>query len=97
MIFSSPDIGPSFANSSLAFAGASGESFTSGGYKTYNTNGARIKQIKPGTEAAKAHWPHVIVIPVTAAAKLTDKGFAAIAVINIPEVIVDVWKTVVMT
>jgi len=90
MIFSSPDIGPNFANSSFAFAGASGESLTSGGYKTYKTKGARIKQIRPGKDAASAHCPHEIVIPVTAAAKFTDNGFAAIAVINIPDVIVDV-------
>ena len=31
MIFSSPVMGPSFASSSLALSGASGESFTSGG------------------------------------------------------------------
>ena len=34
MIFSSPDMGPSFLSSSLARSGASGESFTSGGYTT---------------------------------------------------------------
>jgi hypothetical protein len=48
-------------------------------------------------DAASAHCPHVIVWPIVAAARFTESGFAAIAVMNIPEVTVEVWNTVVMT
>ena len=34
---------------------------------------------------------------MVAAARLTESGFAAIAVMNIPDVIVEVWNTVVIT
>jgi hypothetical protein len=38
-----------------------------------------------------------MVWPMVAAARFTDRGLAAIAVMNIPEVTVEVWNTVVMT
>ena len=44
-----------------------------------------------------AHCAQEMVIPVTDAAKFTDNGLAAMAVMNIPEEIVDVWNIVVMT
>ena len=56
-----------------------------------------MRQMRQGTDAARAHWPQVMVSPMVAAARFTDRGLAAIAVMNIPEVTVDVWNTVVMT
>ena len=56
-----------------------------------------MRQIIPGTDAASAHWPQVMVWPMVAAARFTDSGLAAIAVMNMPEVMVEVWKTVVIT
>ena len=50
-----------------------------------------------GCSESPDHWPQVMVWPIAAAARFTDRGLAAIAVINMPEVMVEVWKTVVMT
>ena len=60
-------------------------------------SGVAMRQMRPGNAAPMAHCAQVMVIPVMDAAKLTLSGFAAIAVMNIPEEMVDVWKTVVMT
>lgn len=41
--------------------------------------------------------PQLIVLPRASAARLTDRGFAAIAVINMAEEMVVVWKQVSIT
>jgi hypothetical protein len=59
-----------------AAAGASGVSFTSGGYRKYRMAGAVSRQISPGTSPASAHCPQLMVKPSESRARLTCAGGA---------------------
>jgi len=77
-----------------ASAGASGLRLTDGGYSTYSTSGTTMRETTPGTEAARAHWPHVISVPVRVKASLADSGLAAMEVRNMALDTQEVWKHV---
>ena len=62
---------PSFSSSLRAAAGASGVSFTSGGYRKYRMAGAVSRQMSPGTSPASAHCPQLMVDPSESRARLT--------------------------
>ncbi|MNE28940.1 hypothetical protein D3C80_1224030 [compost metagenome] len=61
------EIGPISLNCFAAIEGASFVSFISGGYDLYKNKGIKIKHNSPGTDAAIAQLPHVMVTPMSAA------------------------------
>jgi hypothetical protein len=54
------------------------------------------RQKNPGTKAATAHWVQEMVMPMVAAARFTDKGLAAMAVMNMALEMHVPWKKVFM-
>ena len=58
--------------------------------------GTPRRQTSPGTAAATAHVPQLMVSPMTSAARFTASGLAAIAVMNMAEETVVHWKAVCM-
>lgn len=63
----------------------------------YKISGAAARQMRPGTMPARAQAPHEIGCPRASEAKLTARGLAAMAVMNIAEEMQLVWKHVFMT
>lgn len=88
--------GPSLSSSFLAVMGASGVSLTSGGKMAYRMRGTLTRHTSPGTIPASAHRPHEISMPAEAA-RLTERGLAAMAVMNMADETHDVWKQVCIT
>ena len=78
----------------LALFGASGVFFCSGGYKMYKMRGVAARQTSPGTRPARAQVPQLMVDPRASLARSTARGLAAMAVMNIADEIVVVWKQV---
>jgi len=60
-------------------------------------SGAAARQMRPGTMPARAQAPHEIGCPRASEARLTARGLAAMAVMNIAEEMQLVWKQVFMT
>lgn len=60
----------------------------------YSSRGMVSSVNPPGTMAASAHVPQEMVVPNASAARLTARGFAAIAVMNMAEETVVAWKQV---
>ena len=52
--------------------------------------------MRPGTEAASAHSPQLMVCLMVIMAAETDSGLAAMAVMNMAEEMQEVWKRVTM-
>ena len=90
-------LGSNVGEAYLAFAGASGVSFCSGGYSTYRMSGTDNRQMTPGIRPASAQVPQLMVVPSASLARSTASGFAAIAVMNMADEMVVVWKQVSMT
>src|SRR5450830_4869 len=81
-------IGPSLVSSVCASSLALGVILTSGGKRKYRTSGITSSITSPGTSAASAHWPQVILIAelVALATRSTIRGLGAVAVMNMAEV-----------
>ena len=84
-------MGPMAASSFTASSRALGIALISGGDKRLTTKGTRAKDTSPGTMAAAAQFVHVISTPTALAAKPTHKGFPAMEVRNIMQVVASVW------
>ncbi len=53
-----------------------------------------MRQMSPGTRPASAQVPQLMVVPRVSLARSTASGLAAMAVMNMAEEMVDVWKQV---
>lgn len=63
----------------------------------YKMRGTAARQMRPGTRPAKAQLAQLMELPKASLARSTARGFAAIAVMNIADEMVVVWKQVSMT